>query len=173
MNFTMKTFISIIIAAVVIVIGVGLYLSGSPNQERIRRFDDIRLQHLQNIQQSLINYWEAKRDLPVKLSDITVPVSGGEIMPVDPATGVQYEYNRKTETLFTLCANFGAESRDYDNNYGGKIAQPYPVLSYPMGPILGDQNWSHKAGRVCFERAIDPDFFAIKDSPVSDVKSIK
>jgi hypothetical protein len=69
--------------------------------------------------------------------------------PIDPQTKANYEYNIKdaTNLSFELCATF--------NQPSPKEIMPTPL--YPAGSI--GQNWTHSAGRVCFERTIDKQLY--------------
>ena len=153
----MKVFLTGIISVVVIVIGIGLFLSGSPAVERVRRFDDLRVQHLISLQSDIITFWQAKVSLPDKLNELNDPIRG-VVLPTDPQTGTVYEYEKKGDRQFTLCAIFGAENHR-QNSFGSEF-MPSPKMNYPAGPFMKGQTWEHSAGRVCFERTIDPDFFA-------------
>ena len=126
----------------------GFFLIGSPFQERLRRFDERRVQHLQEIQWQVISYWQRKDKLPARLDDLRDPISGF-IPPSDPETGASYEYRVSGPLIFELCAAFKTAE-----TFGPKIG-PRPV-----GPGLDSTyNWMHGTGRVCFERAIDPELY--------------
>ena len=154
----MKIFLITIIAVVVIVVGVGLFLSGSPATERVRRFDDLRIQHLMTLQSDIIFFWQVKTRLPAKLDELNDQT--GVVLPADPQTRAPYEYAKTGDLKFSLCATFGAEN--HKQNEFGKEFMPSPRLKYPIGPFMKDQNWEHAAGRVCFDHSIDPDFFSAR-----------
>lgn len=156
----MKAFFTGIISVVVIVIGIGLFLSGSQAMERVRRFDALRIQHLVTIQSEIINFWQAKGRLPVQLDELK-DATRGVLLPQDPQSGALYQYNKIGEQKFTLCATFGTTSKEQTIGMA-KYERPYPAGAYPAGPFMDGQNWEHTAGRVCFERTIDPDFFAVR-----------
>lgn len=152
----MKIFFTITIAIVAAAIIAGLFVVGSPNKERLRRFDDFRLQHLQQIQSEVITYWQVKNTLPERLSDIADPTRG-IIIPKDPQTGADYEYEKTGELHFTLCTSFNTDSKAAFER-GPKYA-PYPAMPYPTGADMMNQNWDHGTGRTCFDRTIDSDFY--------------
>lgn len=159
----MKYFVSVIIIIVAAVIVAGFFIVGSPQEERLRRFDDRRLNDLQLIQGQVVNYWQTKSKLPVALGDLTDSISGFKA-PQDPADQSVYEY-RATGTLsFELCATF---ARPNDGK-SPALGRPYPIEA-PSGPYGGSpigQNWEHAADRVCFSRTIDPDFYRPQPLPV-------
>lgn len=117
---------------------------GSPMQERLRKFDDQRVQHLNDIQSRIITYWQAKGTLPKNLSESEDSIYGSRI-PVDPETNEQYEYKIIDQKSFELCANFNLESRDGASEY-----------------YYGITTWKHEKGRVCFKKSIDKDLYPVR-----------
>lgn len=143
-------------ASLVIVLGSLIWafvVIGSPMQERSRRFDDQRIQHLNEIQSRIINHWQAKGALPSKLSDSEDSIYGNKI-PIDPETSEQYEYKVTGQYGFELCAKFNLESMN-----GDKSAYYY-----------GSESWKHGAGRVCFEKTIDKDLYPVRTSTNLPIK---
>lgn len=139
---------------VVLSVAVGFFVMGSPQTQRLIRFDETRVNNLQMVQSQIVIYWQQKQVLPKTLSDLKDPISGF-IIPTDPATGVSYEYSATGKLSFQLCAAF---SRD---TVALVISKTVPVLAaYPYGDYVGDasnENWQHGVGRVCFDRTIDPE----------------
>ena len=150
----MKAFFAIVIIIIFTATIVGLWFVGSPAGERARRFDTVRLNHLQMIQSEIIGYWQAKQKLPETLADLNDPLRGFRV-PDDPETGKAFEYEKKSDLTFALCAVF-AEASDVSNVPG----YPKPVPLDWRGPFMGMEAWDHGQGRVCFERTIDKDFYA-------------
>lgn len=146
----MKVFIGVVIAIVTASVVWGLYVIGSPEKTRLRKFDDIRLQHLQQIQSELLSYWQSKDVLPAQLDMLRDDLTGVTV-PKDPQTGAPYEYRKTGELTFTLCANFALSTDERKLNDKD--------LSYPMygpyGPYIIEQTWEHGVGRQCFDRTID------------------
>ena len=130
---------------ILLAIVFGFFTAGSPLKARLYNFDERKAGDLQTIQYQIINYWQRKQVLPATLSDLTDSISGFTA-PVDPQTNNAYEYNVNSQTGFELCAEFNLPS-----NFG-LIGRS--VNAYPAGAI--NDNWDHAAGRVCFERTIDP-----------------
>lgn len=157
----MKYYIWSIIAIVTIVTIGGFLVVGSPQTERLRRFDDTRVSNLQFIQSELVNYWMNKSKLPAQLSDLQDSIRG-LYLPKDPATNTDYEYQVTGPLSFTLCATFALPTT------GNTTAKNAPAAPMPAGLYYDgiDQNWQHAAGRVCFDRTIDKDFY----KPVPAVK---
>ncbi len=147
-----KTFIYLVIAIVAASIAVGFFIVGSPQQERLRRFDDQRVSDLQIIQGQIIYYWQNKEKLPTALNDLKDPISGF-IPGKDPQTGADYVYNVKSGLEFALCANFNLPSLE-----SGKPSIELPTYPPQFIPS-GDSNWNHDTGYTCFERKIDPELY--------------
>lgn len=132
---------------------VGFISSGSPFQARLERLDNQRVQDLQNIQNQIVySHWSAKQSLPGTLSDLNDSISG-YVVPVDPQSKVSYEYTKKGDTSFELCAVFATELR---------VDTSLNRISYPVGANSAEGNWFHGVGRTCFERSIDTQLYPPK-----------
>lgn len=144
----MKYFVIGVIVVVGAAIVYGFIIAGSPQEERLRKFDDQRAQDLQLIQNQIVNFWQAKNVLPAALADLRDSLSG-MIIPVDPETKQAYEYTvvNPTTFAFELCAVFNRASDSVS-----------PSVTYPS-MLPGGDNWQHGAGRVCFERTIDKELY--------------
>lgn len=144
--------LAVIISAVVLasVIG-GFFIVGTPAEQRRRRFDDQRISDLQNIQGQIINYWIKKEAIPQEFGELEDSISGF-FVPVDPETNDLYGYEITGDLSFKLCATFKTSSKD--SAFRG-ANQPYP---YPYYDSF-QQNWTHEADRICFERTIDPELY--------------
>lgn len=141
----MKYFIWIVIGVVIIAVLGGFFIIGSPQTERLRRFDEERVNHLQFLQQEIIQYWTNKSRLPEKLEDLEDPLRGISI-PKEPQTQANYEYKVLGPESFELCATFALASRA-------------SLEIQPPQPFFREGNWQHGSGRVCFERTIDKEFY--------------
>lgn len=114
--------------AIVIAIGVGLYLAGSPGEHRLVRFDQQRVLHLTQIRQSVDAYWRTHRSLPARVDEDVIGITMKRV-PRDPETHAEYEYRVSGDDAYRLCAVFNRASADY----------------------LAEEFWAHGAGRHCFE----------------------
>ncbi len=138
-------------ALVLVAIGAGFFIMGSPSQIRLYRFDDTKVSDLQNIQWQVVNYWQQKQSLPTTLGDIQDPISG-YVIPKDPQTGEMYKYEATGPMTFKLCATFNAETQLNSMN-NNMYARPIGIEGKdPMG-----ETWQHGVGETCFERTIDPE----------------
>lgn len=142
-----KAIIWATLAVAIIVIVYGFVAAGSPFRVRLVRLDNQRISDLQNIQNQIVYYWQQKERLPQTLDDLTDSISGFKV-PVDPETGASYEYRTTGNLSFELCANFALVSKE------AQIVEPGPINFFGQR-----DNWNHTAGRVCFERTIDPELY--------------
>ncbi len=140
-----KAFQVVIASIVVLSLGYGFYLAGSPQSQRLVRFDDLKANNLQTIQDRLVYYWQQKGSLPVNLTGLNDPISGFNV-PVDPQNNQPFEYKLTGLRAFQLCAVFNLDN-----------------VSSTTAPTFGyaSSNWQHGAGRVCFDRTIDQALYPV------------
>lgn len=135
-------------ALFVVSLVAGFFIVGTPADQRERRMDSQRVTHLQELQWQLVSYWQNNETLPAELSGLSDSISY-PVVPVDPETGMAYEYRVVGDKTFELCATFArasAEQFESTNTYDGI-----------------NQSWEHEAGRACFERTIDPNLYPSKE----------
>ena len=147
----MKYFVYTIIAIVAASIVAGFFIVGSPKEERLRRFDQQRVEHLQFLQSELVNYWINKERLPETLDVLNDDIRGIAV-PTDPETGTAYAFEKSGALSFSLCATFARPSLESETFAG----RPKPVEPYGYGI---QQNWQHDTGYTCFQRTIDKDLY--------------
>lgn len=138
---------------------LGFVLVGSPAKQREIRMDGQRVNDLQMLQSEIINYWQHKNALPVKLDDLKNDITGFTV-PSDPETKNSYKYEATAKLKFKLCATF--KRPNPFKNFSNKV-MPAQYYYYPEYIGGTNQTWDHAAGIQCFERVIDPTLFnAIK-----------
>ena len=137
-------------AVVALSLVLGFYVMGSPLTQRLKRMDAERINSLTQVQWQIINYWQKKGELPKDINELNDPISGF-IIPIDPETGMPYQYEAVDNQVFKLCANFSLESV---GNSTTPAKLPY------ISPE--SENWSHKAGKNCFERKIDQELYPVR-----------
>ena len=147
------------VISILIIIGsiiIGFVVIGSPRDQRERRYDNQRVSDLQTIQWQVVNYWQQKQVLPSKLDDLSDPISGF-VVPTDPQTHEQYEYepgkDKAGKSFFRLCANFSKESQE--------VTVPNQPMTFALDASgrKVNENWAHGAGNECFDRTIDPELY--------------
>jgi len=144
-----KTLFWIVTVTMILAIAGGFITAGSPSKARDVKFDETRINDLQNIQNEVANFWQRKRALPQNFDEL-----GREsyfAIPKDPVNGTAYEYQVKDTMTFELCATFALD----------KQRQPSNEYSAPMygGPYQNIYNAEYKAGRSCFSYTINPDYY--------------
>lgn len=125
------------LALFVLAVVWGALVIGTPQNQRAKRFDTLRIQHLQQIGDELIRYaYDGKprtdgsrptRAVPDSLSTLAAAAQYQKLTLQDPATGVPYVYRVLSATKAEVCADFQAE-----------LDQSYNVF------------WNHPAGAHCF-----------------------
>jgi len=146
-----------IVVSVFVVMSVvgGVFSAGSPFKERLRKLDDRRTNDLMMIQSYIIEYWQNKGILPKDLLALKDDLRNVNL-PDDPETKTQYEYEVKNNETFVLCSIFSQKTES------DRSSENSPYFS----GIYGNTTWDHDAGRFCFERKIDKDFFKINKNAI-------
>ncbi len=120
------------VAAVVIaVVAGGLWLMGSPTEQRLLKLDERRVDDLQSIANRIDVYWNGHQALPESL-DVLEDQPGWESIPRDPARNERYSYRILEGRSYELCASFDRASR-------------YAPASH----------WAHDAGPCCYRFEMD------------------
>jgi hypothetical protein len=122
---------TVVTLAVTAAVVAGVYLLGSPAEERARRLDERRVQDLSGIAQAVDLYWTRESRLPASLEQVRSD-TGAAITVADPSTGAPYDYRQLEDGKYELCASFEGDSRD-SNRFDSGF-------------------WTHRAGRECFQR---------------------
>jgi len=145
--------ISTITAAIIILVMIVLAFSimGSPKTQRFLRADQQKISDLQSIQWQIVYFWQQKQVLPQNLEEMVDPISGF-VVPIDPQTKEQYNYEIKGALSFELCAEFNLAQK---SNLTGESERPTEPF------IKGGESgvWNHEEGYQCFERTIDPELY--------------
>ncbi|MDE1988753.1 MAG: hypothetical protein KGI39_03585, partial [Patescibacteria group bacterium] len=87
----------------------GFFIMGSPFSLRMKRFDERRVNDLQNIQSQIVNVYQRKGVLPNNLDELKDPIAGFNV-PLDPDTATSYGYEKVADLNFKLCATFSLKS---------------------------------------------------------------
>lgn len=143
----------IVICILVASIIWGFAVFGSPQTQKLIRYDNQKITDLQNIQWQVISYWQMNGTLPADLKELEK--NQQYILPTDIQLKKDYEYKSTGNMTFELCADFSSENMTYQNQYPVVMSVGYPV----KGGIIQNDNWNHKSGRQCFSRVIDPTIY--------------
>lgn len=116
-----------VVAVVVAAVIAGLMITGSPQEQRLLRDDDERVNDLQRLSNVIQRYYRETERLPADLATLLNGWISQEI-PRDPDTDAPYGFELIGATAYELCAEFSLESR----------------------PIRQPEFWDHGMGRQCF-----------------------
>ena len=134
-------FIGAVIALVTIAVLAGLFISGSPLKERVRRLDAQRVNDLQQLSFTINQYYNTHGSvLPVNFDQLRQDPQLYVNSTKDPESGTAYQYRANTSSTYDLCANF---QTDYMAPTS-RIPQAYPV------DAVGTDFWNHPIGEHCF-----------------------
>jgi hypothetical protein len=150
-----KYAMSVAIAVAVLIvatIAAGFLIIGTPGQIRLYRFDDQKVNDLQNIQSQVVNYWQTQGRLPATLANLSDSI-GGYSVPNDAQTSAQYVYATTSALSFKLCANFNAQTQSNSQTLN---SYSYAVPTGIGGSNMVNDSWFHTAGNFCYARTIDP-----------------
>ncbi len=128
----------------------GLFIVGSPAQQRNVRLDEQRINDLANVQSQVLAYTESKAGLPATVKEL---VAWSGELPTDPATGTAYTYEKVSDVKFKLCATFATAQTE--SNLDNYYSYTYPAKEAFVTQLVGSVNWNHTAGNYCFERTIE------------------
>jgi hypothetical protein len=125
---TSKWAASIASLAVVAAILAGLYLTGSPREQRLLKLDERRVNDLMRLATSVSFYRQRYAKMPENLA---VLVDGQLLrsLPLDPVTREAYRMQLTEEAGYRLCAKFARPS----------------IKKY------GQDFWQHSSGLHCFD----------------------
>ncbi len=148
-NIASRTFVIFVLPKIIIgltaaAIVAGIFIAGLPQNQRLVRFDEQRISDVLSVNSSVENYWSKNKKLPENLNQLETALDIK--LPVDPETNSPYEYTRKGDLDFELCAVFQTASRENAN---------VRVLPYGGSKLEVDLR-GHSSGKNCFSRKINP-----------------
>ena len=138
-----KHYIGVILLGItgVIVIIIGIILVGSPSDQQLLRFDEIRLKDFENIQPPIENFYSDNKKLPQSLTALNTTLTFK-----DPQSKKDYTYKTISPTSYQLCAEFSTDSKEVAQRQTG--TNPYAYNSYGSATKL------HKKGYDCIKYQI-------------------
>lgn len=133
------------LSAIIIVLSVvwGFSVLGSPRTQQLLKYDEQKVNDLQNMNSAVINYWQTYNVLPGSISEL-VSDKSYYFTQIDQQTGKSYEYNKISDNSYELCADFNKSLNDTQIKGGATRAYPgaYGIT------------WSHTGGRYCFKQTV-------------------
>lgn len=144
--------IAILTVMVVVAIGYGIHLSGTPSENKSVRYDGIRIQDFSSMRMAIENYYTDNLRMPSSVVDLLSVRSKTGINylkkePKDPKTKQSYQYQPVGQTQYKLCAVFETSSDD--------IAKRKTGITDSLSDISSQtEDNSHPKGQYCFIRTI-------------------
>jgi hypothetical protein len=116
--------------AVVAAVVTGLFVLGSPMEERERQLDNRRVADLQAIMAATNLYWTRYSRVPATLDEL-IAEPGVQLRTADPASSEVYGYQSMDGIRYQVCASFDLASEEISRD--------------PTRDL-----WAHGAGSQCF-----------------------
>lgn len=132
------------VVAVLVAFGAFLYFIYLAHRDEV--MDALRVHNVLEISWRVAMYDYTNKTVPAALSELEEKTYGRT--PIDPVTGVPYEYYRHGPHTYEICAVFSRAAEDD----AGRIN----VVSYGDPVVHGYGTWSHGSGRQCLTRSIPP-----------------
>lgn len=141
-----------LVSAIIIVTSIiwGFSVLGSPRTQRLIKYDNQKVNDLENINSQINSFYYSKNRLPQSLDEV-VSLNYG-VITSDLQSNKPYEYNKKDVLSYELCAIFNKATKDSTE----------PNIHFRS---TGSTLWTHPAGHYCFTQTINP-------SQYSGIKSI-
>ena len=130
--------LALIMVAVTVIWGFSVL--GSPRTQRLYKYDQQKINDLQNLNSQIQSYYVTNGKLPANLDALKETNFYG--VSVDEQNGLPYEYSKTSDLSYNVCATFNKDSKQGQNN----------SIAYP---IYGEGNWTHPTGRHCFTQKIN------------------
>lgn len=142
-----------IVVLVAIVVVVGVYMAGSPNQARQERIDSERSNRLSALSNDIGNYYRAHDALPDTLQSLEAK---DESRYKDPETNEWFVYEQTANNAFDLCATFATR---HEEPYYGPNVRYIPAPNSEYQPLFVEEAspYSHGVGYECFSYALSSD----------------
>lgn len=137
----MKRYDVILAVLTILVVGtllVSFTASTNPFEKQKEVRDQQRTRHIELIKGNVETYYTRQNTLPKSIAEMRMPSR-----PVDPSTQKQYEYTKKSEEEYELCATYETEAKRSASRY-----------------TYGDNTYNnykfHKKGRNCNTFNVNP-----------------
>jgi hypothetical protein len=147
-NKGLQIFISAVVIIVIAMIGVSLFMIGSPQKERARRFDGQRVSDLWSIERQVQYQWDLEQAVPESLAEIKEQLYRGDGVN-DPETNKTYAYTKISDDSYEICVQFNLEADEDMNNRS---------YANPKGQYFtrSSEYDRHQLGDNCFTLIFDP-----------------
>lgn len=130
-------FLGVTVVTALALIILAFTYTGSPSTQRMREFDEQRINQLGMISNEIQYHFDQKKSLPENLDVLQTTYM---IIPTDPQTQEPYEYAIITPTVYELCATFNLDRFEPKG------------LTRQRSTYLSEQHFT--AGRNCFTQTV-------------------
>jgi len=133
-----------VVATVIVISSIvwGFAVLGSPRTQQLYKYDEQKINDLQNLDAQVNNYFYSHKKLPDTLAEIA---EGNYYVPfLDPQTQKPYEYKKTSANTYELCADFNKAS-DENSSISYRYYGTYNI------------SWNHTEGYTCFKRTLNLD----------------
>ena len=146
-----------VVTAVIILGSIvwGFSVLGSPRTQQLLKYDEQKVNNLQNLNSQVVSYYSEKGTLPNLIKDMENGNYYIQIM--DPQTQKPYEYQKINNTTYNLCAEFNKAS-----DGANQLTQPNP----------DNKSWKHSAGRYCFVQTINPNIYSYPNPNYPKIRTV-
>lgn len=154
------TWSSLIIVVAVFVLG--FFIMESPQESRNKKLDDQVLEDFRVIDNCINDYYSRNKTLPASLEEVKSECNYIIRNLADSETGKDYEYNKKEDKKYNLCADFRTSNKD----------DAYDSRSDYMSYTPGNKSDLHETGWQCLEREVyymEDSERAIKQNPETGI----
>lgn len=144
----LRVFVISTILVIIATLGTGLYLSGSPAKERLRRLDEQHIQTLQQVTYAIDTFTNTRGRVPTRIDELWEPSSSlyPEITLGMTDSIPDFSYRTSATSSYELCASFNLAT-EQSSDFGAQPSYVDPTLF---------QSWNHGAGLTCFPRTVRP-----------------
>jgi len=125
----------------------GFSVLGSPRTQQLLKYDQQKINDLQNIENSIQNFYSTKGVLPSSFDELLT--QNYYVNTIDSQTQKPYEYQKTGNLTYNLCAEFNKDSKDNGMDTSTPVFDNYKNIS-----------WAHRAGYYCFSETINPNLYS-------------
>lgn len=136
------TVVSVLFALAAIIVGFSVI--GSPQSQRLMKYDQQKFSELQMLSGQVREYYQKSNTLPQTLTELAQGFSY-PLTTVDPQSGTSYIYKIINAKTFELCSTF---------NFDADMSVTRPTYYYSEDPLNTSVWNTYKAGEYCFTQTV-------------------
>ncbi len=136
------TIVSVLFALAAIIVGFSVI--GSPQSQRLMKYDQQKFSELQMLSGQVREYYQKSNTLPQTLTELAQGFSY-PLATVDSQSGTSYVYKIINANTFELCSTF---------NFDADMSVTRPTYYYSEDPLNTSVWNTYKAGEYCFTQTV-------------------